>query len=173
MERERERSRRERHLWPFYAWPVNYNKTVLEPIKLLDLNAVECRSKWTFVQWLSTLQYTNFEINIPSESKPGIDLYWISFPSFPDAFNSYPQTLATATPLPQIKTSTCTAFFLMQRWTRTTSAFVFVLKYHLYSSHHIYVYGRWNTMILPQWNKDMKSILHKYLELWYGALELS
>lgn len=45
MERERERSRRERHLWPFYAWPVNYNKTVLEPIKLLDLNAVECRSK--------------------------------------------------------------------------------------------------------------------------------
>lgn len=49
-ERERERSRRERHLWPFYAWPVNYNKTVLEPIKLLDLNAVECRSKRTFVQ---------------------------------------------------------------------------------------------------------------------------
>lgn len=36
---------RERHLWPFYAWPVNYNKTVLEPIKHLDLNAVECRSK--------------------------------------------------------------------------------------------------------------------------------
>lgn len=44
-ERSRSRSRRERHLWPFYALPVNYNKTVLEPIKLLDLNAVECRSK--------------------------------------------------------------------------------------------------------------------------------